>query len=53
MRNMLLTCETDNCSNKGIAIELATDATTYCCGACGQLITNAVEKTDGSAETSE
>lgn len=45
-RTMSLTCETDGCSAKGIAIKLVTDATQYMCGGCLQFITNAVEVTD-------
>ena len=50
-RIVILTCETDECQNKGIPIELLTHATDYLCGGCLTPITNVVEKTDGSAET--
>ncbi len=53
MRTVTLTCETDGCQNKDMAIEVETDATQYMCGACMTLITNAVEKTNGSTETAE
>jgi len=49
-RIMKLTCETDGCVAKDIAIELITDAEQYMCGACGQFITNAVEVTNGTDE---
>ena len=52
-RIVILTCETDGCQNKNLAIELLTHATDYLCGGCLQLITNAVEKTDGPAEETE
>jgi predicted RNA-binding Zn-ribbon protein involved in translation (DUF1610 family) len=45
MKTYLLTCNTDNCVNKGIAIELATDADQFMCGPCGQTIESVVEKT--------
>jgi len=47
MRIVKLICETDTCQNKGIGIDLDTEALAYACGACGQEITNAVEVTDG------
>ncbi len=53
MRTITLTCETKGCQNENLAIDVETDATQYMCGACMTLITNAVEKTDGSAETTE
>jgi hypothetical protein len=53
MRTMTLTCETEGCPNRNLAIDLETDANQYMCGACGQLITNAVEKTNGSTEETE
>jgi hypothetical protein len=53
MRTITLTCETEGCPNRNLAIELETDATQYCCGACGQMITNAVEVTNGTPEETE
>jgi len=53
MRTVTLTCETDGCQNKSLAIDVETDATQYMCGACMTLITNVVEKTDGPAEETE
>lgn len=50
-RLMALTCETEGCENKGLAIELNTDAQEYLCGACMQFITNAVEVQDAGTET--
>jgi len=52
-RIVILTCETKDCQNKDIAIELLTHATDYLCGGCLTPITNVVEKTDGSAEAGE
>ena len=52
-RIVILTCETDACENKSIAIELLTHATEYMCGGCLQPITNVTEKTNGSTETAE
>lgn len=53
-RFVTLTCETDNCENKNIPMNLYTNATQYMCGACGQYITNAIEvveeETDGTTE---
>ena len=53
MRTVTLTCETDGCQNKNLAIDVETDATQYMCGACMTLITNAVEKNNGSTEETE
>ena len=53
MRTVILTCETQNCENQNLAIELVTDATEYMCGACMTHITKIVEKTDGPAEETE
>lgn len=50
MRTVTLTCETAGCQNKNLAIDVETDATQYMCGACLTLITNVVEKTNGSTE---
>jgi len=49
-RIVKLTCETNKCQNKGLVIDVETDATQYMCGACLTLITNAEEVTDGSTE---
>jgi hypothetical protein len=43
MKNYSLTCNTDKCENKEIAIELATDASLFVCGPCGQPIASVVE----------
>jgi hypothetical protein len=43
MKNYSLTCNTENCVNKNIAIELATDAELFLCGPCGQPIASVVE----------
>lgn len=51
MQTMILTCETKDCQNKDLAIELETDSPNFICGACLTLITNAVEKTNGIAKT--
>jgi hypothetical protein len=53
MRKVILTCETDGCQNKDVAIEVETDATQYMCGACLTLISNAVEVTNGTPEETE
>jgi hypothetical protein len=53
MRIVTLTCETEGCPNKNLAIDVETDAVQYMCGACMTLITSAVEKTDGPAEETE
>ena len=45
MKTYLLTCNTDKCVNKDIAIELPTDAEQFICGPCSQPITSVVEKT--------
>jgi hypothetical protein len=46
MKNYLLTCNTENCINKDIAIELATEAEIFICGPCHQPIASVVEKTE-------
>ena len=43
MKNYSLTCKTENCPNKDIPIELATDADEFICGPCGQSIALVVE----------
>jgi predicted RNA-binding Zn-ribbon protein involved in translation (DUF1610 family) len=43
MKNYSLTCKTETCINKDIAIELATDAEAFICGPCGQEIASVVE----------
>ena len=43
MKNYSLTCNTENCENKDISIELATDAEQFICGPCGQPIASVVE----------
>ena len=43
MKNYSLTCKTETCINKDIAIELATDAEFFICGPCGQEIASVVE----------
>jgi hypothetical protein len=43
MKNYSLTCNTDNCENKDIPINLATDAEMFMCGPCGQEIASVVE----------
>jgi len=43
MKNYLLTCNTENCENKEIDIQLATDAETFVCGPCHQPIASVVE----------
>ena len=43
MKNYLLTCNTENCINKGIDLELATDAEDFICGPCMQPIASVVE----------
>jgi hypothetical protein len=40
MKNYLLTCKTDGCLNKDIAIEYATEATVFICGVCSVEITD-------------
>ena len=53
MRTVTLTCETDGCSNKDVAIKLKTDATQYMCGVCGQFITNVKEPGDAGTTPTE
>jgi hypothetical protein len=43
MKNYSLTCKTENCINKDIPIEFATDAEQFVCGPCGQSIASVVE----------
>jgi hypothetical protein len=43
MKNYSLTCNTDKCINKDIAIQLATEAEQFVCGPCGQPIASVVE----------
>jgi hypothetical protein len=43
MKNYSLTCKTENCINKDIPIELATDAEQFVCGPCMQPIASVVE----------
>ena len=43
MKNYSLTCNTQTCINKDIAIELATEADDFVCGPCGQPIASVVE----------
>jgi predicted RNA-binding Zn-ribbon protein involved in translation (DUF1610 family) len=40
----ILICETENCENQNIPIELATPVTLFVCGPCGNQITNARKK---------
>jgi hypothetical protein len=47
---MILTCETTNCQNAEIPIELETDAQNYACGACFEPITNATVKPDARTD---
>ena len=53
MIHFIATCETQGCENSGVAIDVITDASQIMCGACQVIITNVVEKTNGSTETSE
>jgi hypothetical protein len=43
MKNYSLTCKTENCINKDIPIELATEADNFLCGPCMQPIASVVE----------
>lgn len=51
MRKIVITCETVNCQNFGIGIEMITDANQYGCGACGLEIFKVEEVIDGQPET--
>jgi ribosomal protein S27E len=37
---MIVICETENCPNKGIAIEFAEATENVSCGPCGNIITD-------------
>jgi hypothetical protein len=43
MKNYSLTCKTENCVNKDIPIQFATEAEQFVCGPCGQSIASVVE----------
>lgn len=53
MREVTLTCKTDGCQNKDLAIVLVTDATQYLCGACGEFITDVKEPGDAGTTPTE
>ena len=40
MDKFILICDTVNCANEGIPIVLETDASSFSCGPCGEIITN-------------
>jgi hypothetical protein len=52
MKKIKATCETENCSQKGITHEFLSDVEQTMCGLCSQSITNLVieEVTDESEE---
>jgi hypothetical protein len=55
MKKIKATCETENCSQKGITHEFVSDVEQTICGLCSQTITNLVieEVTDGTDEEAE
>jgi hypothetical protein len=55
MKKIKATCETDNCSQKGITHEFVSDIEQTMCGLCGNSITNLIieEVTDGTDEEAE
>jgi hypothetical protein len=55
MKKIKATCETENCSQKGITHEFMSDVEQTMCGLCSQSITNLVieEVTDGTNEEAE
>lgn len=52
-RIVTLTCKTDGCVAKDVAIDLETDAEQYLCGGCCQFITDVKEPGDAGTTPAE